>query len=235
MPIPSRNGELADDDRVRRSLRKNEVFDHLFAAILDGTLKPGERIRDSDLQVWLDVSRTPIRLALDRLESLRLVETVPNRFTRVSAVGPDRVLPLVDVLCGLWSLAVRLTITRLDADRETECRALLETATRACLTRRGDDATATATVESVRAALAFFSENSGNALLPMVVAKAGAAMRFQLGPQGALLDAFPLAQFFSRLDRAVAQRDASAADEAVHFLQAQARDACRVAPRGVLA
>lgn len=78
MPVPTTARPV-----IPRRLHKDAVFDHLLAAVLDGTLSPGERLRDVDLERWLGVSRTPIRVALAKLVDLRLVETTSKRATCV--------------------------------------------------------------------------------------------------------------------------------------------------------
>lgn len=76
-PIDLRSGTILGD----------EVYARIGAAILDGTLSPGRRLRDVDLAAQLGVSRTPVREALQRLERFGLVEIAVGRYTRVSA--PD--------------------------------------------------------------------------------------------------------------------------------------------------
>lgn len=101
MPVP-----ITAEHAIPRRLHKDAVFDHLVAAILDGSLAPGERLRDVDLERWLGVSRTPIRVALARLAGLGLVETVSTRETRVV---PRRAGAAADALatgCVLAALAV---------------------------------------------------------------------------------------------------------------------------------
>lgn len=222
MPVPSR-----PTLSVERRLRKDEVFDRLFQAILDGTLQPGERIRDVDLQEWLGVSRTPIRLAIDRLVEMNLIESRPNRFTRVSPAAPGRIPELLQVMCGFWELATRLTIETLDDERAAECRELLASAARAC--REHDGSRAEEAVESMRRAMFFFSDNSGNDLLRVLVVRIGAALRFQLSLQGDSLDRLFLEGVFERLDEAVAARDSSAAGDAIRHVHANGRRLCAVA------
>jgi DNA-binding GntR family transcriptional regulator len=68
----------------RGTVLGDEVYSRIGEAILDGTLEPGEHLRDHELAKLLGVSRTPVREALQRLERAGLVEVAPNRFTRVS-------------------------------------------------------------------------------------------------------------------------------------------------------
>ena len=54
MPIPVSNAA------IDRSLLRDDVFRRLRDAITDGTLAPGEQLRDLELAAWLGVSRTPV-------------------------------------------------------------------------------------------------------------------------------------------------------------------------------
>src|SRR5690606_17123081 len=60
-------------------------------AILDGTYPPGTQLRDADLEVAFDVSRTPVREALIRLERVGLIEMAAGRYTRVTSVTPEMI------------------------------------------------------------------------------------------------------------------------------------------------
>ena len=70
-----------------RRLLRDEVYDTILGAILDGTLEPGEVLHDEELMTWLGSSRTPIREALNRLAEEDVVELVPHRHTRVAPVN----------------------------------------------------------------------------------------------------------------------------------------------------
>lgn len=78
MPIPN------ETDRPNRTLLRDRVQEQIREAILDGTLQPGERLRDDDLISWLGASRTPVREALTTLAQEGLIEMVPNRYTRIA-------------------------------------------------------------------------------------------------------------------------------------------------------
>lgn len=125
MPMPT--------DHVARISLSDEAYVRIEAAIMDGTLEPGERLRDSDLVEWLGISRTPIRHALDRLAEQGLVEMERNRFTRVAAFDIVGVLESVQVAGDLWAGAALRGVSSWDeeddelvADIQTE---LVEAAT----------------------------------------------------------------------------------------------------------
>ena len=65
------------------------VRDLLEEAILEGELKPGERLRAEALAQRFGTSRTPIREALLQLEGQGLVEVEPNRGAVVRAFDRD--------------------------------------------------------------------------------------------------------------------------------------------------
>jgi len=66
------------------TILSDEVYARIGAAILDGSLPAGARLRDVELAEQLGVSRTPVREALQRLERFGLVEVAVGRYTRVS-------------------------------------------------------------------------------------------------------------------------------------------------------
>ena len=73
MPVPANKAAL------ERDLLRDRAYTTIRDAIVDGTLQPGERLRDQELTEWLGLSRTPVREALSRLEQDGLVETEPAR------------------------------------------------------------------------------------------------------------------------------------------------------------
>lgn len=117
MPVPSLRGVH------RRGLLRDDVHASLRAAIVDGTLAPGERLRDAELAEWLGVSRTPIREALLRLERAGLVVTLPGRSTTVAPIFHRDLMDAQDVASSLHELAVRLAVPHLSAEELDEMRA----------------------------------------------------------------------------------------------------------------
>jgi len=99
----------------RRLLRQN-VFERLLADIIDGTLEPGRRLRDDELTGLLGVSRTPLREAVARLEELGLVDTAPNRFTRVAPLESEAIFESIDLLVALAPLLAERLVGRLDEE-----------------------------------------------------------------------------------------------------------------------
>jgi DNA-binding GntR family transcriptional regulator len=108
MPVPDQRGA------VERHLLRDTAYEALREAIVTGTLTPGEMLHDTELCSWLGLSRTPVRGALARLEEEGLIETAPQRFTRVTPLRQGDASELFPVLAALHALATELAVPRLD-------------------------------------------------------------------------------------------------------------------------
>jgi DNA-binding GntR family transcriptional regulator len=102
-----------------RTLLRDEAYARLRDAILDGTLEPGEQLKDTELSAWLGLSRTPIREALARLQEYGLVESAPNRYTRVAPLDRRDAQDAYNVVAALHALAATLAVSRV-GERELE-------------------------------------------------------------------------------------------------------------------
>lgn len=89
-----------------RSL-SDQLLERLEGMILDGSLKPGDHIREQALAEAWGVSRAPIREACRVLQRAGLVEIITNRGTFVRKVSLRHVLNLFDIRSALWRLASR--------------------------------------------------------------------------------------------------------------------------------
>lgn len=81
-----------------------EVYHRLKQAIVDGDLSPGDRLIETTLAHDLNVSRTPVREALQRLTSEGLVTPDGSRgliVSRLSVEGVEQAYVLREVLEGL--------------------------------------------------------------------------------------------------------------------------------------
>jgi DNA-binding GntR family transcriptional regulator len=92
-----------------------EVCDRLRDMIIEGEIATGERLHEISLSEILRVSRTPLREALKLLANEGLVDLLPGRGARVSALSPEGVGELFEVVGGLERLAVELAATRMTA------------------------------------------------------------------------------------------------------------------------
>ena len=95
------------------------VFHKLRDAILDGTLEPGQWLRQEPLAQELGVSQMPVREALKRLVAEGLAVRIPYKGVRVVQFSPEDIVDMVTVRMVLESLAVRFA-TPLIAVEELE-------------------------------------------------------------------------------------------------------------------
>jgi DNA-binding GntR family transcriptional regulator len=100
-----------------------EAYDAIRRAILDGTLRPGERIIEQRLAQMLDVSRTPVREALHKLERENLVAR-SGRGMAVQTFSADEVFDIYDLRAHLESYAARRAAVRVTPAELAEMRAV---------------------------------------------------------------------------------------------------------------
>lgn len=97
-----------------KQLLAEEVFAHIASRIIDGTLAPGQRIRDVKVAEELHVSRTPVREALQRLERLGMVTMYPSRYTEVTSVTPEVVTQTLEFAGYQAGVTTRMALARID-------------------------------------------------------------------------------------------------------------------------
>ena len=90
------------------SSRSELAYQKLRDAIANGALKPGHRVMEVEVAEWLDVSRTPVREALRRLESEGLLVVEPHMGLVVASITRQQMLELYVMREVLESTAARL-------------------------------------------------------------------------------------------------------------------------------
>lgn len=92
------------------------VRDLLEEAILEGELKPGERLRAEALAQRFGTSRTPVREALLQLEAQGLVDVEPNRGAVVRTFDRDDLQDLYELRALLEPHAAARAATRISPE-----------------------------------------------------------------------------------------------------------------------
>ncbi|MCL6581204.1 MAG: GntR family transcriptional regulator, partial [Firmicutes bacterium] len=98
---------------VRTSLA-DQVYSRLREAICRGELAPGTRLVQADVARKLGVSRIPVREALARLASERLVECTPHRGAYVRRLEPARIRDSIPAVRLLLRAGAEVIFDRLD-------------------------------------------------------------------------------------------------------------------------
>src|SRR6476646_10247845 len=91
-------------DRLRESIEEE---------IATGTLIPGSRLDEAELAKRFNVSRTPIREALNLLLGEGLVEMRPHRGAVVARVSAERLIEMFEVMAELEAMCVQLATRRM--------------------------------------------------------------------------------------------------------------------------
>lgn len=103
-------GEKLDNINKEKSTVVNYVTASLRKAILNGTLKKGDRLIQEEWAERLDVSRMPIREALTQLQIEGLVEMVPHKGAIVTPITRDNIEEIYHTRSILEGLAVEKSI-----------------------------------------------------------------------------------------------------------------------------
>ena len=111
--VKGRKGELGDIPGVTEPVRKYRstgemVFNALKSAIVNGYLKPGERLIEQRLSEKLKTSRIPVREAMRKLEQRGFVERLPSRGFRVSRTSREEVKETFGIRAALESYAASM-------------------------------------------------------------------------------------------------------------------------------
>jgi GntR family transcriptional regulator, trigonelline degradation regulator len=93
-------------NKTAASLRQ-QVIESLRAAVISGSLSPGQRLTERELTETLGVSRTVLREALRQLEAEGLIEVIPNRGPVVRALTAEEAKDIYRIRAVLQGLAAR--------------------------------------------------------------------------------------------------------------------------------
>jgi DNA-binding GntR family transcriptional regulator len=92
---------------------KDQIVQQLRQQMIDGHLKPGQRIVESALAAKLGLGNTAVREALYQLEDQGFVTRIANKGTFVTKFSPVEIDQIFRVRCELECLAVDLIRERL--------------------------------------------------------------------------------------------------------------------------
>jgi len=89
-------GKQVNNPEMRQTppVRAQFAYDRLVAAIQAGQLTSGSRVREADVADWLQISRTPVREAIRRLEAEGMLSHMPHVGVIVTEIDADMVTEL---------------------------------------------------------------------------------------------------------------------------------------------
>ena len=125
MPLP--NQEVP----FERTSAKQKVYETVKDWIIEGQLKPGEKISDVEIAEYFNMSRTPVREALQLLEGQKLIKSYPGKATMVTEIETDDIEKWYLPMAMLQQLAINLAVEKITpahisrlrdlSDNFTEC------------------------------------------------------------------------------------------------------------------
>lgn len=103
-----------------------QTFYYLLEAIVRGDIPPGSRLREADLTKELDVGRGPLRDALHRLESRKMVRKVPHVGAQVVDLDLTEMIEIYQLREHLEGLACELAAQNMSDHDLSELESLLQ-------------------------------------------------------------------------------------------------------------
>ena len=137
----------------------DQAYAVILDAICDGTLKPGERLTQSEVAERLNVSRQPIHNALLLLKAQGFLQETGRRGLCVAPHDPSLFEAIYQFRSAIEPLAVRLATARMTPEDLAHGRALI---------KNGFTTVKESGVEAIRADIAFHSwiyDLSGNTMI----------------------------------------------------------------------
>lgn len=104
----------------------DRVREFLIKAIMDGNMKPGQRIVESALARQLGVSQAPVREAIRDLVLMGFLETEPYKGTFVRSFTAEELYEVYTVRAALESLGARLAAPRATEEDLASLKDILE-------------------------------------------------------------------------------------------------------------
>jgi DNA-binding GntR family transcriptional regulator len=113
-------------DAQRHVSLRDQAYHAIKRLIITTGLRPGEILSEPALSTQLDIGRTPIRQAIDRLLNDGLVEVMPRKGTIVKPVSLDEILNIIDARIVNETFCVRVAAERASTEVPAQLRRNLE-------------------------------------------------------------------------------------------------------------
>ncbi|MBS0123806.1 GntR family transcriptional regulator [Thetidibacter halocola] len=104
----SENLRLVGAEASGRALHGQSAYERLCDEIRSGALRPGARLLETEIADRLQISRTPVREAIRRLESEGLVDHQPRTGAVVRTLDYPEIMELYEMRAVLEGTAARL-------------------------------------------------------------------------------------------------------------------------------
>ena len=102
-----------------------KVCERIVKDIITGTIAQGQKLNEPELARIHGISRGPLREAMSRLESMRLITRTPNIGARVVELSYQELLEIYQIRESLEGLAAKLAAQAMSLEEKSNLRLLL--------------------------------------------------------------------------------------------------------------
>lgn len=113
-------------ESIERRGLSQQINDLLLEIMVSGRLRPGQKLKETELAEELGVSRTPVREALNKLEGGGFVTIIPRRGVFVSEVDSRRLEDILDFRYLLEMYGAERGVERISQKDLREMRSLVQ-------------------------------------------------------------------------------------------------------------
>jgi DNA-binding GntR family transcriptional regulator len=106
--------------------KKNIAYDYLKNGIINNLFKPGEPLSENSITNDINISTTPIREAIQKLEEEGFVEIIPRRGAFVSRISPNDIKDIFVVREIIEIGSIGIAIKKMDKNKLKRLRKRLE-------------------------------------------------------------------------------------------------------------
>jgi len=111
---------------AKEKLLHSNIFEILRDRIVYGEYSPGQALTEKELCKEFNVSRTPLREAIQRLEAMKLVTVIPRFGTYVAPIDINEIRCAFEVKTRLEGLAGELAASRIRPEKLKELEGVVQ-------------------------------------------------------------------------------------------------------------
>lgn len=108
--------QMPETGEMRETVR-TQIYESIKQWIIEGRLKPGEKLSDTDIAALFHVSRTPVREAFQQLEMQKLIKSYPGKATIVTEIETDHIEQWYLPMVSLQQLAATIAIEKVTQEQ----------------------------------------------------------------------------------------------------------------------
>ena len=110
------NAKTKRFEAAQRSLLHQEVVRVIFRSLIQGKIRPGERLVEEQIAAELGVSRSPIRRALVEMSQNGIVDLVPRKGARIKSWSINEIIDFWRFRVLIEGLAVEQAVERMSQE-----------------------------------------------------------------------------------------------------------------------